>query len=135
MKESNLTFAQGFLGTEAKIAAARGNKQMAFDWDKAASIIKEKLIKYPDLTAEAGLQGDWEFTGGVIFENGKPTNENYTYLSSNWAKPTLILSWNGQEQEEIVCEIEHNDRFTAKTKWDKDSLAILGIKLQEDDTE
>lgn len=59
MKQSNLSFADGFLGIEAKIAKEKGNTHKAFDWDKAAEIIKEKLKLHPDLKAEAGLQGDW----------------------------------------------------------------------------
>lgn len=116
-------------GIQADLARSRGAKLKAFDWDKAAQLIKEKLKEHPDLSAEAGLQGDWGYTGGVIFENGKPTNDNYTYLSSNWAAPTLILSWDGEEQEEVECSIERNERFDSYTKWDKDSLAILGIEL------
>lgn len=131
MKKSNLTFAQGFLGIESGVAKSQGKKQMAFDWDIAAKIIKEKLKLHPDLKAEAGLQGDWDYTGGVIFENGKPTNEDYTFLSSNWAKPTLILEWDGREQEETECSIEESERLTAKSKWDSISLEILGIELNK----
>lgn len=126
-KKSELTFEEGFLGVQAKIA--KGNPQKCFDWDKAAKIIKETLAKHPDLIAEAGLQGDWKYTGGIIFEEGKPTNENYTYLSSNWAIPTLILSWNDEEQEEIDCFITGEHRFNESSKWDDTSLDILGINL------
>lgn len=129
MKKSNLSFKQGFMGIEAIQAGKSGAKQKAFDWDKAAQIIKDNLKLHPDLKAEAGLQGDWAYTGGVIFENGKPTNECYTYLSSNWATPTLILSWDGQDQMEEECCTEESERFNAGTKWDKESLAILGIEI------
>lgn len=130
MKESNLSFADGFNPNgQGVINKKLGKPLMAFDWDKAAEIIKEKLKLHHDLKAEAGLQGDWDYTGGVIFENGKPTNDEYTYLQSNWAKPTLILEWDGEEQEDIVCEIEGNNRFGSGTKWDNKSLSILGIDL------
>lgn len=131
MKKSKLSFAEGFLGINAAEAASKGNTQKAFDWDKAAQIIREKLKTHPDLKAEAGLQEDWDYTGGIIFEDGKPTNRNYTYLSSNWAKPTLILEWDGEEQEEIECSCEQNERFNSDTKWDKVSLAILEINLND----
>jgi hypothetical protein len=124
MKQSNYSFAEGFYATPAGGATIK-----AFDWDKAAQLIKEKLKDHPDLFAEAGLQGDWAYTGGVIFENGKPTKEHYTYLSSNWAVPTLILSWDGDEQEELECSTEKNERFDSDTKWDTQSLEILGIEL------
>lgn len=104
------------------------NPQKAFDWDKAAEIIKDRLKTHPDLIAEAGLRGDWKYTGGEIFRDGKPTNEDYTYLSSNWAIPTLILSWDGYEQEEIDCSII-DSRFGSGSKWDNKSLKILGISI------
>ena len=130
LKQSKLSFAEGFLGIQAKAASKKGNKMQAFDWDKAAQIIKEKLILHPDLVAEAGLQDDWEYTGGIIFENGKPVKDDYTYLASNWATPTLILSWDKEEQEEILCFTEQNDRFKADSKWDANSLNILGINIE-----
>jgi len=129
MKQSNYSFAEGFYATPASSAKAAGATQKAFDWDKAAQLIKGAFEKHADLTAEAGLQGDWAYTGGEIFRDGKPTNHSYTYLSSNWATPTLILSWDGSEQEEIGCFCEANERFSEKSKWDEKSLEILGIPL------
>ena len=131
-KRTELTFLEGFLGPPA-------NKDKStvrtFDWDKAAQIIKEKYQDHKDLIAEAGLQDDWNETGGVIFEEGCPTNESYTYLQSNWAIPTLILSYNGQEQEEIPCYVVDEDkirsrRWGSESTWDSPSLAILGIDLE-----
>jgi hypothetical protein len=130
MKKSELSFMDGFnpmgKGVLNKLV---GNPLMAFNWDKAAEIIKEKLKLHPDLKAEAGLQGDWDYTGGIIFEDGKPTNDSYTYLCSNWATPTLILEWNGMEQEQIDCSTEESERFNAKSKWDETSINILGVSL------
>lgn len=125
MKQSKYSFAEGFLGTPNETKTF----QRAFDWDRAAHIIKKAHSDHPDLVAEAGLQGDWAYTGGIIFENGKPTNDHYTYLSSNWAPPTLILSWDGEEQEEIQCFCDDSETRTSKTKWDETSLDILGIQL------
>lgn len=130
MKQSNLSFADGFNPNgQGQINRKLGKPLMAFDWDKAAKIIKKELKLHPNLIAEAGLQGDWFYTAGIIFENGKPTNNYYTYLCSNWAKPTLILEWDGEEQKEVICEIESNERFNKDTKWDEKSLNILGIEL------
>lgn len=131
MKRSNFTFAEGFLGTQAQEAKRQGKSMMTFDWDKAAEIIKNRFKEHKDLVAEAGLQGDWNYTGGEIFNDGKPTNENYTYLSSNWAIPTLILSWDGIEQEEIECFTNESERFHSDSKWDDEALKILGIDLSE----
>lgn len=122
MKKSELSFTDGFISDRAK----NNNPQKAFDWDKAAAIIKDKFVSHPDLVAEAGLQGDWKYTGGTIFEDGKPVSDSYTYLCSNWAMPTLILSWDGEEQEEINCfSLESESRFTTDSKWDEQSLKIL----------
>ena len=130
MKKSNYTFAEGFTSTPARAAAKAGVKHLAFDWDKAAGIIKEHLEKHPDLHAEAGLQGDWSYTGGTIFRKGFPINSSYTYLASNWAKPTLILSWDGREQLEVECSIvEEESRFSSDSKWDDKAMQILGINL------
>ena len=125
MKKTELTFAEGFDGTRAKNAKAQGATHKAFDWDKAAQLIKEAFKSHSDLVAEAGLQLDWAHTGGIIFENSEPTSENYTYLSSNWATPTLILSWDGEEQQEIDCYCEQSERFNSGSKWDEKSLSIV----------
>lgn len=126
MKKSNYTFADGFLGmpSEKKINGFR-----SFDWEKAATIIKAALKDHPYLIAEAGLQNDWSCTGGIIFENGYPTNDHYTYLSSNWAIPTLILSWDGDEQIEQDCFVDGDDKFNESSKWDDASLSIVGLPL------
>ena len=131
MKTSNLTFAEGFLGIQAQEAKRQGKSMMTFDWDKAAEIIKNRFKEHKDLVAEAGLEGDWDYTGGEIFNDGKPTNENYTFLSSNWATPTLILSWDGIEQEEIQCFTNESERFQSNSKWDNEALKILGIELSD----
>lgn len=128
MKRSELAFMDATTGMRAEMASRNGAKIKALDWDSAAKFIKTAFKAHPDLRVEAGLQNDWEYTGGVIFEDGKPTNESYTYLASNWAIPTLILEWDGVEQEEIECYIEENDRFSSGSEWDDISLNILGIK-------
>jgi len=135
MKKSELSFADGFNPNgQGQINRKLGIPIKAFDWDKAAQIIKDKLQQYPNLYAEAGLQGDWDYTGGLIFADGKPTNEEYTYLASNWAPPTLILYNNGDEIEEIQCSIAHEgSSFDSDSKWDDKSLKILGIELPNED--
>lgn len=130
MKKTNYGFFDAIFSGAYEAAKRKGNKQMYFDWDKAAEIIKAKLKDYPDLIAEAGLQGDWDYTGGEIFSKGKPRNDDYTYLSSNWAAPTLILTYGNHEQEEIECfTTDESLRFDEKSKWDEQSLSILGINL------
>ena len=67
--------------------ANRGKELMVFDWDKAGRLIKERRPEY----ASAGLRGDWEYTGGTIYESGKPVMDDYTFLASTWAVPELDL--------------------------------------------
>lgn len=122
MKRSELTFSEGFTTTRGNNA----NPFKTFDWDKAAEIIRANLSEHPYLIAEAGLQGDWDYTGGEIFKNGEIINDNYTYLKSNWAIPTLILSWDGDEQLEIDCYTSDVEtRFDSDSEWDEQSIKIL----------
>lgn len=51
MKQSNLTFAEGFLGSPAP----QGTPLKMFDFNKAAELIREAFKVHPDLVAEAGL--------------------------------------------------------------------------------
>ena len=69
-------------------AKDNGSLYRVFDWDKAAKIIRDKK----PLAASAGLIEDWFWTGGTIYEDGKPKEDRgIAYLMSYWATPTLIL--------------------------------------------
>lgn len=95
----------------------RGKEMMVFDWDKAARIIAERKPKQ----AEAGLRGDWEWTGGTIYEDGKPVFDDYTYLASTWATPELDI-----DGEIIDCYMmESKTEWNAYTKWPESALNIL----------
>lgn len=102
----------------AAAARAAGNKTKVFDWDKAATLIRERKPK----VASAGLASDWEWTGGTIFSEGKPDTESYTYLASIWATPELSL-----DGEVIACWklAEHTPGWDSGTKWPESALAIL----------
>ena len=65
--------------------AAKGNEPMVFDWDRAAQILKDNSVQ----NAQAGLEEDWEYTGGDILVDGKIPKKSYTFLSSTWARPQL----------------------------------------------
>ena len=112
--DSMIAFAMG--------EANRGKNLMVFDWNKAAKIIKERNAT----TASAGLSGDWEWTGGEIFSDGKPNTENYTYLASTWATPELEI-----DGEIIDCFLmekdvpaEWGDNFS-DIKWPDSALREL----------
>ena len=102
----------------------RGKELMVFDWDKAAKLIRERKPE----CASAGLRGDWEYTGGTIYENEKPVMNEYTYLSSTWAVPELDI-----DGEIIDCyRMKHETPgWCASTKWPQSALDILSAEELE----
>lgn len=102
--------------------ASRGREHNVFDWEKAARLIVERK---PEV-AEAGLQGDMEWTGGDIWANGTivPREDTYTYLSSNWATPVLVL-----DGEEIECFKKQSQvpDWGAETYWPAEAVAIVSV--------
>ena len=110
-----------------------GKEMMIFDWLKAAEIIKKLGIK----EASAGLRGDWEYTGGEIFANGKPVDsvDTYTFLASTWATPELEVD--GEIIECYMLQLEMLDLhergiiaglWGAETYWPQEALDILNNK-------
>lgn len=95
-------------------------KLMVFDWEKAAKLIKEKNAMY----AIAGLKDDWDYTAGIIFENGKPVKQEktYTYLASIWAMPILEIDGKIFQCYKIQNE---TDNWNAKTFWPEIALNII----------
>ena len=99
----------------------RGKDSMVFDWNKAARLIKESGCK----NASAGLDGDWDYTGGLILENGKIPDDTYTYLASTWATPLLEID--GETQECYVLS-KDSDGWDSRTFWPKSAKEIMGFK-------
>lgn len=103
-----------------RAARARGAERMVFDWEKAARLIKERNPR----EASAGLEGDWEWTGGDIFRDGKPVprDETYTYLASIWATPQLSL-----DGDVIACYRMDSEvpNWGAETYWPEEAMRIL----------
>ncbi len=50
----------------------QGAEQRCLDWSKAVEIIKKNYR--PNMIVYAGINGDWEDTAGIVFENGKSVN-------------------------------------------------------------
>jgi hypothetical protein len=102
----------------ARSLAAGGDPHMVFDWDKAAQLIRERQPQ----RASAGLRGDWEWTGGTIYQDGKPVTNDYTFLASNWATPELSL-----DGVVVECWRYQKDApgWDSDTKWPESALAIL----------
>jgi hypothetical protein len=99
-------------------ARRSGAPLRVFDWDKAATLIRE----HQPTVVGAGLKSDWDWTGGTIFEHGKPVTESYTYLASLWAAPELTLDDVTVECWRLASETPGWD---AHTKWPESALAIL----------
>ena len=98
--------------------ANRGKEPMVFDWNKAAELIRDRK---PEI-AMAGLQSDWEWTGGTIYENGLPVTDSYTYLSSTWAVPELMLDWDIVPCYKMQSEVPD---WGSDTKWPQSALNIV----------
>jgi hypothetical protein len=68
-----------------------------------------------------------EWTSGSILEDGVPVKQEntYTYLSSTWATPVLVLD----DGNEIDCFIMESETvYDEKTYWPDDALEILNKK-------
>lgn len=100
--------------------ANRDKELMIFDWVKAAQIIKDRGAQ----SASAGLCGDWEYTGGAIFEDGKIVNkdDSGTFLASTWATPELEV-----DGEVMDCFKMQNETpgWDSGTFWPPQALAII----------
>ena len=100
--------------------ANRGEEMKVFDWDRAAQIIKDRK----PMSAGAGLAGDWEWTGGDIYADGKPIprDQTYTYLASTWATPELDIDGEIIDCFRMESEVPGWD---SGTYWPESALAIL----------
>ena len=96
----------------------RKRELMVFDWNKAADLIRDRKPKI----AMAGLHSDWEWTGGTIYENGLPVTDSYTYLSSTWAVPELMLDGDTVPCYKMQSEVPD---WGSGTKWPQSALNIL----------
>ena len=102
--------------------ANRGKEQKVFDWNKAATLIRNRQ---PEI-ASAGLQGDWGYTGGTIWEDGKPVpaEDTYTFLASTWATPELDLDGETMNCYKMQSEVPD---WGSDTYWPDSALAIVEV--------
>lgn len=98
--------------------ANRGRELKVFDWDKAARLIKEHKAQ----EASAGLSGDWGWTGGSIFVDGKIDTDSYTYLASTWATPEVEVDGIIYDCYKMQSE---TDGWDSDTKWPPSAVKIL----------
>lgn len=103
--------------------ANRNKELMVFDWDKCATLIKERKPK----VVSAGLSGDWECTGGTIWENDAivPRENTYTFLASTWATPEIDIDGEVIECYKMKSE---TDGWDAGTYYPESALTILNSK-------
>jgi len=101
--------------------AHRGCELMVFDWNEAARRIKASGCS----DAYAGLRGDWEYTGGTIFLDGKPYFKGYTYLASTWAVPELEIDGKIEPCYKMQSE---TPGWGSDTKWPQTALMILNME-------
>jgi hypothetical protein len=117
---SEYGFSEGILIGLAKKAQPGEKRDMVFDWEKAARLINERK---PD-EAEAGLAGDWSYTGGLIWRDGAPVSrdESYTFLQSFWAAPQIEM-----DGERIDCWRYADDGcgWDSDTFWPAEAKALL----------
>ena len=122
MPRTEFGFGVGFLGPLAPDAP--GGRR-SFDWDRAAEIIRTRQPQ----RASAGLERDWDYTAGAIYEGGSPVPEEdtYTYLSSTWAVPTLHLEFSNGQNETIECWVSAKDKpeWDEKTYWPESARRVL----------
>ncbi|MBO7449766.1 MAG: hypothetical protein J6U54_05295 [Clostridiales bacterium] len=115
-------------------ARANGNKLKVFDWDMLANRIKDRIDEIDCVSAY--LEADREWTGGYIFNNGKPCTDYNTYLASVWATPCFEITYKNGIEETVDCWQYEEDTpgWGANTLWPKSALDILGM-TSEDITE
>ena len=100
-----------------KRAREEGAKSRTFDWMKAAEIIKQLNPK----EATAGLEEDMEWTAGTIYQDGKIVTDQYTYLSSSWAKPVLVCD----EVTYDCWKYQEDDEDFSDSKWPEEAVKHL----------
>lgn len=99
----------------------KGRELMVFDWEKAARLINERKPRI----VEAGLSGDWEWTGGVIYKDGKPVFDDYTFLASTWAVPEICFDEDVAEVFPCYRMKHETPGWDSDTKWPYSSISIL----------
>jgi len=110
---------------------SEGEPRRVFDWDRAAELIRDRKPDY----VEAGLAGDWEYTGGCIYSDGKADTTSDCYLASTWAIPMIDLDGNRQDcfvmEDEAhqrwadECIDENGDVRLSQIRWPQSALKIL----------
>lgn len=106
MSKGYIGFAEGILYGEYIGNSPSTMKYM--DWNKAEQICKD----HPNSVIYAGLQEDWGYTSGKIFDCGTFYNGGDLFDQSKWATPILDV-----DGEEIECWTKEPHYETGIPKW------------------
>lgn len=93
---------------------------MVFDWVKAAQMIKALNAN----EASAGLDGNWEWTAGCIYQDGRPVLNATPFLASAFLTPKLLIA--GELHECFVMEDDRPD-WNEHTVWPPEALSEIGF--------
>lgn len=104
---------KGYLGFTEGIAIGESigyspDTMKYMDWNRVEQICKE----HPDSVIYAGLQEDWGYTSGKIFDNGVFYNGGDLFDQSKWATPILDV-----DGEEIECWTKEPHDKTGIPEW------------------
>lgn len=98
--------------------ANRGKEMKVFDWIAAVKIMMETNCNF----AQAGLVEDYDYTVGTILNNKIPVLDDYCYLASTWATPTLYCDGDLIECWKLQSQVPDYDE---DTKWPDDALKLF----------
>lgn len=118
MSKGYIGFTEGMIIGESIGYSSDTMKYM--DWSKAEQICKE----HPNSVIYAGLQEDWGYTSGKIFDHGEYFNGGDLYDQSKWATPILdvdgkeIECWTKEPHEHTGIPEDWGEGAKVKSTWD-----------------
>ncbi len=102
----------------ARTERSKHNRDMVFDWDKAATILADRGAT----DAGAYLESDYKATWRPILADGQPAPTEYVWLASGWGPPTLEIS--GETGVPCWRWLDETS-WDGSTYWPASALAIL----------
>lgn len=77
---------------------------LQLDWEEARRICEENN----GYIVDAGLEEDWRWTSGTIFDGEKYVENDDVFVASTWKTP-IVRVHKGDEWEKIPCFKEGSD--------------------------
>jgi hypothetical protein len=106
---------------QCSAAILEGNRPRVLDWEKVARYIIEiggNCVVY------AGIQEDWDNTGGIIYDHGEVVH-NEAYTTSIWGTPTIVVYIEGRNKRIDADSIFYKEANEHIHDWTAESIAIL----------